>query len=428
MERKNNDNDIINETWIIVNAGAGTTDFSKIRVKGVQCGVQDNLTWNWRFENLKITGCGFVGGRYYNVKMQDLLMEKLKSNRINVEMFDSFTLSKLYNLSENMKIELSNQSCIEKCFKYNDIIHKFKITRKQFEAVIENSITEMHSNLIKCICNKKKKKKRDKLIGIAIEKQNTNKYDKIDKVIIMGGSGCQHIINTVKSILPDTIIETVKMESQLISIGATYASSVRTNKYNNIMWRDISSHTIGVATDKQKVFPLIPAGSSLPFAYTYTELTNSGTEKVDCVIYEGNSKNVRNNIEVAEAILIFEHQQEPGTVGLLLQVHLDVNGCLEIKLKCENNMNEIATITKDQITNNTNDKWGLYDCENDSIDIWKLKKNHKNILLPFKGIGVTTSKKYEFDELKVRMRSEYLQDDTLLPRKKKIRLTKLNSV
>ena len=319
---------------MVVDPGGGTTDFSKIEISGSYYKDKDNT---WSIDSRKITGCPFLGGQDFTAAVYDIIIEQLKKHDIDMKSFDNDDIDYYKKVAEELKVKLSKRTETEYRIKRGETKFNLKVTQQQYLDAIKPLMSEFKEKFMECIKSKRFIRKQ--------HEQSGQELDKIDRVLIIGGTGeCPLITNTIKELLPSVYIEPILNRRDLVARGAAVVGSIKLNKYKCISFTAVSGHMIGIALEGGTIECLIPANQTLPYLRTVRGLTNSGEESIQCDIYEGNSWKTKNNRKIASTTLEFTKPKERESVELILDVTLNGDGILQIVCKTEQDPEVIRKI------------------------------------------------------------------------------------
>lgn len=310
-------NSYFDQKWLVIDIGAGTSDISLINVKGLKQSVHDSNI-DWDFKTIKISGCQSLGGQDLTSKLYDVILSKIHCSNIPI----STQYYQLFNIANSMKIHLSNHPYSVYAFDENKK-SAILISRSEFEHCISDQLQLFQRQLSKCLSLHGSLIKNLHVLFIGL----SSKIPSINKLIRSTAN-----ISTVNCVHKDN----------LVAIGSSLVGCIKYRKYNNLSYTLIAPYHIGVKTIKNpnspliyQLEPLISSGSVIPFAYNYTDLTNSGSFRIDCELYEGNNKIVSDNYKLGNMSVVFNKPQRIHSVTLVLNVQLDSNGCLFVHASCQ---------------------------------------------------------------------------------------------
>ncbi|KAJ9543517.1 hypothetical protein OSB04_023224 [Centaurea solstitialis] len=252
---------------LVFDLGGGTFDVSLVNIDG-----------NGNFKVKAVAGDTHLGGRDFDNKMVDHLIEKLKTEKkIDIKGNPKAT-TRLRVACEDAKrqLSLSKQATIPLDSLYEDVDFHPTITREKFEDLNK----ELFS---KCI-----KKVESCLKDANMDKKN------VDEVVLVGGSTriprIQELLqkffnrnNLSKKIHPD----------EAIAYGATVLaaqlSGEISEKFKNLKISDVAPLSVGVKLYNDTMFILIPRNTTIPTKKRFnTFMDNQGFINVH--LYQGERK------------------------------------------------------------------------------------------------------------------------------------------
>lgn len=303
--------DNVNQTIAVIDVGGGTFDVSVLQI--------DNREYNTLF----VEGDANLGGDDFDNHILNIMLSHIRRTEgINLASFESSGLSAseyfkayqiLLNKAEEIKIELSEATSV--VVEIANLIPKFDlsmtITRDEF--ITESKVTIQ---------------KIEKIINSIIIQHPT---DKIDKVVLVGGSSRIPIIREFVSNIFNKAPFSDKPLDKLVAQGAAIVGF----DDNSIQINDIISHSLGIKLVGDKFSIIIPKNTRYPVSKSeiYTTV-NDNQQRLDISVYEGeDEENVHNNFLYSGFVLSGIQIAAKGVPKIEVTFQFDINRVLKVTAK-----------------------------------------------------------------------------------------------
>lgn len=319
------------KTYAIYDLGGGTFDISIIE-------NSDGL-----IEVLSTMGDNYLGGDDFDNALADLIWSK---SGFDIEKSKKIEL-KLNQLAEKVKIALSSKDEFEVDEKFfakkdNTPLHLLvKITKEEFEELINNSIDKTVDLLIEAVDD----------ANIQIEE--------LDGILLTGGSSRIPLIS--KKIFDKTDILPVLIEDpdKSVSKGALLQGAIIEGKDTDSILVDITPYSLGTSVfDEMQGLTLskiILKNTPVPTSKTSRYYAISSFQrKYQIDVYQGEDENLSKDVLIGTSFLEIKDPVEEGAVDLTFS--LDLNGILKVQAIEINTKEIINAEFKSEILHKVNNK------------------------------------------------------------------------
>lgn len=270
--------------------------------------------------NVKATdGDMFLGGRYFDENTLEFLKNELELEEAFCQ--NQKKMSRLLEMITDAKKELSTQISATIVPDDDNDFEEYELTLEKFE--------EINSNLI------------DRIIEPVKRLLSNAKVDKslIDLIILVGGSSNMKFVREkLTSFFGKEPYNGVNpREAVALGAGIVAAKSIeylnQSNKIRKLQYHDISQFSIGTSNNDGTMAVLIPKNQPIPYTKTETFQTLLYRQESFTVdIYEGESKNVADNLKLAEFTVSGLPISE-NYIYFTITFSLDENGILSASAK-----------------------------------------------------------------------------------------------
>ncbi len=306
--------DAVARTIMVYDLGGGTFDVSIVK-------IEDGVV-----EVLSSTGDNHLGGDDFDIEIEKMLLEHIKSE-FDVDLAeDTIARARLRRAAEKAKIELSSApyAAIEEdhiARSGNTDVHlSYELSRLAFEAAIEPYLTKTMDSVNKAL-------KDASMLPSALE-----------KIILVGGSTripkLSDMLEETFGILPHQEID----PDLCVAMGAAIQAGREMGLDSSTVLLDITPYTFGTSAmgeldgvmTETLFVPLIRRNSKLPAIKSevfWSVVPNQ--EMVQVEVYQGEERNALGNILIGTYKLELSPHQ-PAQSPLILKYELDLNGILKI--------------------------------------------------------------------------------------------------
>lgn len=321
---KKADLDTIVNTYLVIDCGGGTTDFSVVQ-------VSDGV-----FDVLDVYGDNFLGGQDITNMLTDQFIAKLQK-RYPKYIINTRHLKQITEMCERAKCVLSytENTTIILENAYQDTDFAWTLSRVEF-LYITNAFFE---RVEKTVC---------KLFSDDL-------CDTITDVVLVGGTTriprftdiCRNIlgdtINICKTIDPDTIV----------SVGAAVQAKLLISDVepeSATVLLDIVPMTLGIKTVGGIMAPIISKGTVIPTSRTQVFRRTDDSDSVEICIYQGNRRLVKNNCLIQTVNLDDLAPRNSTNEYVHVTFSIDTNGRLTVTAVSDNQLVQTLTTTGDHTT------------------------------------------------------------------------------
>ncbi|RKF81031.1 Hypoxia up-regulated protein 1 [Golovinomyces cichoracearum] len=304
------------ETHLIFDMGAGSTTASILRFQGKT--VKDVGKFNKTIQEVKVLGSGWdrtLGGDFFNsIIVDDMVAQFVASPPAKNKAFDVNAIksngkiaSKLYKEAEKMRQVLSANTNTQSFFEelYEDVDFKYKITRANFEKLIEAQIPRISATIQK-----------------SLETAGLKKED-LDSIILYGGmSRTPFVQRELEKIFGDArriktnvnsdesavfgagfrgaaLSPSFRVKEIRISDSMTYASGVKwTNAQDKKQSQGLWKASSAIGDEKQYAFRNYQDPFVLSFYQQIPSLEESSSELTDKEILVITTQNLTDSVSL----------------------------------------------------------------------------------------------------------------------------------
>lgn len=298
------------QVYVVFDLGGGTLDVSVVEVFGNIVEIQ------------AVSGDNHLGGRDFNLIIANYFFQK---NGFNMKDVPDKVKAHVYQEAEKCKMELS----------YNDeVVHNIYIEGRKYELKISNQeLIVLSKDLFK-------------RMSAVLEKALANcdmRLDEIDQIILAGGSSKMPVVRGfIEKILKKPVICDLNPdESIAIGVGMVAGIKQRDGNIKDMILSDICPFSLGTSIYTGAFSPIIERNETLPCSRvrSYTTIEDN-MRHMTFPVYQGESMIAKENTLITE--LAIEIPPAPaGAVSVLVRYTYDLNGILDIDVKCLENNKEV---------------------------------------------------------------------------------------
>ncbi|KAF7697598.1 Mitochondrial-type heat shock protein 70 [Cucumispora dikerogammari] len=333
----------------VYDLGGGTFDISILKLK-------DGI-----FEVLSTNGDTQLGGDDIDINLGLLIKEKLEK-QTNRKLRGCF-LKRLKVLSEKIKIDLSKNQIVKfklpnkifkgstlslcdiKYEKINDTDNKLNDETNLTDN--ENSKTEIIIKITRNELQEITKPLLEKTKQICLKALKDAKVSKsaLTDIFLVGGQTKMPLIrSSIQQIFgkpPSTHID----PDEAVAKGAALQAGILENLIQDTILLDVSSLSLGIETIGGMFSPIIPRNTPLPTMKT-EEFTTSvdNQETVDINVYQGENKQVKDNVLLGEIKLKNIEKRNAGIPRIKVMFLADTNGILKVEAEENDKIVELEVI------------------------------------------------------------------------------------
>lgn len=332
-------------TYLVYDFGGGTFDVSIIEVEDEKITV------------IATSGDSRLGGSDFDNEITSWVVKRLHEDYQLDISTNQFFMAKIKAAAEEAKKILSqfNDASIDLSFINDSRIQNIKITRDEFEKLIDHFL---HKSLNQV----------DEAIQIAQKDKDISK-DKIDNILLVGGSTK---IPKVRRLLleyfekGDDFVSAEADPDTVVARGAAIMAKkfeatpgkfdIEKRAQANLMSKDrdgipdttlITEHSLGVGTVRDEVVHIIERGHILPARQSKSDFVNSGpSEYIYVPVFQGESKYAYENTMIGTLPIGPMEPRPAGEHKFEVIFNIDNNGLLAMTI---NHLNENKSYKADFI-------------------------------------------------------------------------------
>ncbi len=287
-----------NKTIAVYDLGGGTFDISILHIE------------NGVFEVLATRGDAFLGGDDFDYKIFGFwikkfnLEEKIKNDKAFAQSL------RLY--AEDAKKILSTKDSYQQSFGEIDL----HITRKQFEALIEDKINRTTD-----------------LVSKALRDAGLSAND-IDEVVLVGGSTRIPLVRQKLQTKFDAMIHDRLNPDEVVALGAAIQADILAGKRKDMLLLDVTPLSLGIETIGGLMDTIISRNTKIPIraARNYTTSVD-GQTNLKIAVYQGERELVEDNRKLGEFTLAGIPPMAAGLPKIEISFMLDADGLLRVRAK-----------------------------------------------------------------------------------------------
>ncbi|MCH7850261.1 MAG: molecular chaperone DnaK [Nanoarchaeota archaeon] len=296
-------------TILVFDFGGGTFDVSVLELGG---GV---------FEVKSTSGDSKLGGDDIDDAIIDYLAEEFKKQNNGLDLREDLTaLQRLKDSAEKAKIELSSSMSTKISIPYITATDsgpkhlEIDLTRTTFEKICENIFEKLKDPLKKAI--------------------DDSKADKIDKVILVGGSTripkVAKIIKEVTGLVPDKSVH----PDEAVSLGAAIQAGIIGGDVKDILLLDVTPLTLGIEAQGGIRVPLIERNTTIPTKKSQVFSTASDNQPAVTInVLQGERDMAGDNKSLGNFDLVGIPPAPRGVPQIEVTFNIDANGIVNVSAK-----------------------------------------------------------------------------------------------
>lgn len=311
------------QTILVFDLGGGTFDVSILE-------IGDGV-----FEVKATSGNNRLGGDDFDEKIINWLLEEFKKEQGVDLRNDKMALHRLKEAAEKAKHELSGLMT-------TDINIPYVTATQEGPLHLEKTLTrakfnEMTADLV------------EKTMGPARQalKDSGLKADKIDKVILVGGSTrIPAVQEAIRSILGKEPFKGINPD-EVVAVGAAIQAGVLAGEVKDVVLLDVTPLSLGIETLGGVFTRIIDRNTTIPTAKSQTFTTAADNQtSVDIHVLQGERKMAGNNVTLGRFQLTGIPPAPRGVPQVEVKFDIDVNGIVHVTAKdLASNKEQKITIT-----------------------------------------------------------------------------------
>ncbi len=306
--------------FLVVDLGGGTFDVSVLEL------------FDGVMEVHASAGDNYLGGEDFTQKITEWFLEK---NQLNLKSLTPEALNLLSKRCQVAKHELStNEQTVIKFHSGKSTFEQL-ITRSDLDHILKDTLERLKSPIERAI--------RDSKV----------KLSELDDVLLVGGATRMPIVRNLIGRLFRRLPACTIDPDHVVALGTAIQAALksRDQALKDIVLTDICPYTLGVDVVQELknnqyqagyFLPIIERNSMIPVSRVQTLNTVADNQKkINCSIYQGESRLVKNNIKLGE-VEINVPKGKAGDESVDVRFTYDINGILEVSIKV-NSTEEVRT-------------------------------------------------------------------------------------
>jgi molecular chaperone DnaK len=295
------------QTVLVYDLGGGTFDVS---ILDIADGV---------FEVRATNGNNKLGGMDFDRRLSDLIVKNFyDTTKIDLSE-DKLAMKKILEVSENAKIELSENISTEINIPFitADVTGakhiNFELTRDIFEELITDFIDETIELT------------KDALFDADCSKEE------VKKIILVGGSTKIPLVRKkIEDFAGLKVLEGINPD-EVVSIGAGIQAGIIKGEIPDIVLVDVTPLSLGIEVDNGFFVPIIERNTPIPAdAKRIFTTTKNNQDEVMIHILQGESKNAIDNISLGEFLLTGIRKASRGEPRIEVIFQVDVDSIVKV--------------------------------------------------------------------------------------------------
>ncbi len=299
-----------NQKVIIYDLGGGTFDVSVME-------INDGV-----FEVLATNGNCMLGGDDFDKRIMDYLVDEFKAKEGIDLSKDKLAMQRLKEASEKAKIELSSTTSTNVNLpyitadatgpKHMDVT----LTRQKFEALT--------ADLVNATIEPMKKAMADAKLT----------YDKIDKVILVGGSTrMPQVVEMVRKMTGKEPFKGINPD-ECVAIGAAIQGGVLSGEVKDVVLLDVTPLSLGIETLGGVTTKLIERNTTIPVKKSQVFSTAADNQtQVDIHVLQGEREFAADNKTLGRFQLVGIAPAPRGVPQIEVTFDIDANGIVKVSAK-----------------------------------------------------------------------------------------------
>ena len=315
------DKDNVDQKVIIYDLGGGTFDVSVME-------INDGV-----FEVLATNGNCMLGGDDFDNRIMDFLVSEFKAKEGIDLTKDKLAMQRLKEAAEKAKIELSSMTATNVNLpyitadatgpKHMDVT----VSRQKFEALTKDLVDATIEPMNKAINDAKLS------------------YDKIDKVILVGGSTrMPQIVEAVRKVTGKEPFKGINPD-ECVAIGAAIQGGVLSGDVKDVLLLDVAPLSLGIETLGGVSTKLIERNTTIPVKKSQVFSTAADNQtQVDIHVLQGEREFAKDNKTLGRFELVGIAPAPRGVPQIEVTFDIDANGIVKVSAK------DLGTGKEQQIT------------------------------------------------------------------------------
>lgn len=298
------------QTYVVFDIGGGTLDVSVVEAFGNIVEIQ------------AVSGDNHLGGKDFNQVIANYFY---KQNGFYLKDVPDKIKAHVYQEAEKCKIALSSQ---------DEVIYDIYIEGEKYELKMSNQKLIL---LSKDLFQRMSRTLEKALNACDME------IDDIDQIILAGGSSKMPVVrHFIEKILNKPVVCDINPDES-IAMGAGMVAGIKQRKGNikDMILSDICPFSLGTELYDGSFSPIIERNEILPCSRRgYYTTVRDDQSRISTPVYQGESMRARENLLITD--MEIEIPPAPaGNVRIEVQYTYDINGILDIDVRCFDNKNEV---------------------------------------------------------------------------------------
>ncbi|XP_001599254.1 heat shock cognate 71 kDa protein-like isoform X2 [Nasonia vitripennis] len=299
-----------NDYVLIFDLGGGTFDVSVVTMQNDILIVEAT------------SGDQHLGGEdFTNILLEHFTKEFNSKYDCEIQV-NEVSVKRLYNACENAKLELSDSASanIDEFALFDGHDFCATITRDKFEELCDNLFQKIL-----------------KSVELVLSDAKVQKSD-IKNIVLVGGSTrILKIQDMLKDFFGKELDKSINPD-EAVAYGAALQASMIHGNMENLLLVDVTPLSLGVQVGENEMSILIKRNTRLPFskARNYTTARDN-QQKVEIKVYEGEDKNVNNNLFLDKFTLMNIPPGPKGTPTIIVTFDMNNNGILIVSAVIKSN-------------------------------------------------------------------------------------------
>jgi len=272
-----------------------------------------------------VAGDNYLGGEDFTNVLEDLFMAR---NKLKISELEPLARAALYKAAEGVKRAFSKERVAVMRLNIGGELFETSFSATEYEEYCDPLLLRLRTPVARALSDA------------------SLRASDIDAIVMVGGATKMPIIRgfigKLFGMLPSSTID--PDEAVAFGAGIQAAMKERNEYVKELLLTDVCSYTLGIETSHRLPGGLIRSGLYSPIIERNTVIPTSraeqfytmhdGQEKIDVKIYQGESRNTRNNVFLGD-LEITVPPKPAGEESIDVRFTYDINGILEVEVTTE---------------------------------------------------------------------------------------------
>ena len=299
--------------FLIFDLGGGTFDVSVLEYMGSIMEVR------------AVAGDNYLGGEDFTNVLEDMFLAR---HRLKAAALDPVSRAALYKAAETAKRAFSKERVVNMQAVIDGKPLEAPFASAEYEEYCEPLLLRLKTPVVRTLSDA------------------SLRASDIDAVVLVGGATKMPLVRSFVGKLFGMLPSSGINPDEAVALGAAIQAAMKErNEYvRELLLTDVCSYTLGIETSHRQPSGLIRSGLYSPIIERNTVIPASrserfytmhdGQEKIDVKIFQGESRNTRDNVFLGNLEITVE-PKPAGEESIEVRFTYDINGILEVEVTTE---------------------------------------------------------------------------------------------